>query len=207
VCVKRRERGGSVAVAAGRNSNNSNIKINTNSRHNHKLVPKSFNRLVAPMTITVDDDEEDDDEEDDDEEEEEEDKDDVNVEECSSPPSLLASPPPSNKLDIWINNSDNKRLALASSSPFSRDNPRLSISSKNNTQGAWSRADAKMAEMFFSDSPAHLLTYQDEQRRRKKRVTTRCIKETSSCHNLSYQHSWCDDQQRQLKIHGRMSCK
>jgi hypothetical protein len=154
------------------------------------------------MTITVDDDEEDDDEE-----EEEEDKDDVNVEGCSSPPSLLASPPPSNKLDIWINNSDNKRLALASSSPFSRDNPRLSISSKNNTQGAWSRADAKMAEMFFSDSPAHLLTYQDEQRRRKKRVTTRCIKETSSCHNLSYQHSWCDDQQRQLKIHGRMSCK
>ena len=163
VCEK--ERGGrSVAVAAGRNRNNSNIKINTNSRHNHKLVPKSFNRLVAPMTITVDDDDDDDD----DEEEEEEDKDDANVEGCSSPPSHLASPPPSNKLDIWINNSDNKRLALASSSPFSRDNPRLSISSKNNTQGAWSRADAKMAEMFFSDSPAHLLTYQDEQRRRKK---------------------------------------
>ena len=164
VCEK--ERGGrSVAVAAGRNRNNINIniKINTNSRHNHKLVPKSFNRLVAPMTITVDDDDDDDDEE-----EEEEDKDDANVEGCSSPPSLLASPPPSNKLDIWINNSDNKRLALASSSPFSRDNPRLSISSKNNTQGAWSRADAKMAEMFFSDSPAHLLTYQDEQRRRKK---------------------------------------
>ena len=164
MCVKRR--GGGISgstVAAGSNRNNSNIKINTNSRHNHKLVPKSFNRLVAPMTITVDDDDDDDDEE-----EEEEDKDDVNMEECSSPPSLLASPPPSNKLDIWINNSDNKRLALASSSPFSRDNPRLSISSKNNTQGAWSRADAKMAEMFFSDSPAHLLTYQDEQRRRKK---------------------------------------